>query len=319
MQILPKVFGSLFVTSILLAAGCHAQVPPSGQGLTPELARRVEILIRQRTKITPSDTISINRRYPSDMPGYDKIDVVITSGSEKYPPTTFLLSKDGKTLAQFNTYDISKDPKSLVSGAGRPSRGGPPSAPVEIVLFDDLECPFCARMHQELFPALLDRYGAKVRVEYRDFPLAQHPWAMRAAIDTNCVAAQSTAGYWNLVDYIHAHAGELGGEEKSIAKANESLDQMSRDEATKQHLDSQQLAKVETCLKKQDDSDIKSSVKLGESLDIAATPVLYINGEKLEGAYPLQDVFRMVDGALAAEGIAPPSSYVLPLPAKAGN
>ncbi len=35
---------------------------------------------------------------------------------------------------------------------------------------------------------------------------------MRAAIDVNCVGAQSSAGYWNMVDYIHAHAAEMGGD-----------------------------------------------------------------------------------------------------------
>ena len=31
----------------------------------------------------------------------------------------------GKTLAQFTKFDISQDPKLLVSGEGRPARGGP--------------------------------------------------------------------------------------------------------------------------------------------------------------------------------------------------
>jgi len=103
----------------------------------------------------------------------------------------FLLSDDGKTLAQFNKFDISKDPKELVSASERPARGGPANSPVVIVGFDDLECPFCARMHAQLFPALLDRYKNQVRIVYRDFPLDQHPWAMRAAIDTKlCRRAQ---------------------------------------------------------------------------------------------------------------------------------
>ncbi len=103
-----------------------------------------------------------------------------------------------------------------------------------IVGFDDLECPFCAKMHAELFPALLERYKDQVRIVYRDFPLSQHPWATRAAIDANCVGAQSTPGYWNLVDHIHAHASELGGEEKSLAKANTALDTLAHDEGAKQ-------------------------------------------------------------------------------------
>jgi protein-disulfide isomerase len=169
-------------------------------------------------------------------------------------------------------------------------------------------------MHAQLFPALLDRYGNNVRIVYRDYPLSQHPWAMRAAVDTNCVAAQSVPGYWNLVDYIHAHASDFGGSDKSIAKANESLDQISLDEAKKQGVKPAGVGQIEACIKKQDQTEIKASVKLGESLEIEATPVLFINGEKLEGAYPVGDVFRMIDGALVAAGKTPPPAYAAPAP-----
>ncbi len=305
----------MVLASAFSVVGCHGQTPAASAVLPPETARRVEILIRQRTKITPDDTLKIGPRLPSEIPGYDKIEVEITAGADKSGPIPFLLSKDGRTLAQFNTYDISKDPKALVSDAGRPGRGGPASAPVQIVLFDDLECPYCARMHKQLFPALTDRYGSEVHIVYRDFPLSQHPWAVRAAVDVNCVAAQSGSAYWNLVDYIHAHAGDFGGEEKSIQKANDQLDQLAKDEAKKIGLKPAALTTVDACIKKQDDSEVKASVKVGEGLDIEATPVLFINGEKLEGAYPLEDVFRMVDGALLAAGKTPPPPYVPPVPA----
>ena len=303
----------LMAASVLGVAGCRGQVPAAGTALSPDQARRVEILIRQRAKMTPDATLIVGPRQASDVPGYDRIDISVSSGGQTYPPITFLLSKDGRTLAQLNKYDISKDPRAVVSGSGRPGRGGSESAPVEIVGFDDLECPYCAKMHRELFPALTERYGDQVRIVYKDFPLSQHPWAMRAAVDTNCVGAHSATGYWNLVDYIHAHAGELGGAEKSVAKAHESLDQLSRDEAKKQGLKPAQMTEVEACLKKQDESGVKTSLKVGESLDIEATPVLFINGEKFEGAYPVEDVFRMVDAALVAAGKTPPPAYVVPV------
>ncbi len=311
------LLGAVLVSSLTIA-GCHGQVPPAGDRLSPDLARRVELLIRQRTKMTPDYKIAVGARKPSDIPGFDQVDVVFTSGEgEASKPISFFLSKDGKTLAQFSKYDISQDPKTLVPAEGRPARGGTSAAPVEIVMFDDLECPYCAKMHAQLFPALTDRYGSQVHIVYRDFPLSQHPWAMRAAIDTNCVGAQSSAGYWNLVDYIHGHAGELGGPEHSLPKANDQLDQLARDEAKKDGLKPET---IDACLKKQDDAEVKASVKQGESLGIEATPVLFINGEKLEGAYPLVDVFRMIDGALVAEGKTPPPAYVPPsAPAKAGN
>jgi len=299
-----------FVCALLLAAaistlGCHAQVPPAG-ALSPDMARRVELLIRSRTKIPPDYRITVGPRTPSDVPGFDKIDVVVLADGQPSRPIAFLLSTDGKTLAQFNKYDISKDPRTIISGAGRPARGGAEGAPVEIVVFDDLECPFCAKMHAQLFPALLDRYGKDVRIEYKDYPLSQHPWAMRAAIDSNCLGDKSSIGYWNMVDFVHAHAADFGGADHNLEKANQMLDALALDEAKKNNV---KLDDVDACIKKQDPTAIKASMKVGDELGVEATPVLFINGEKLEGAYPLVDVFRMVDEALVAMGKTPPPPY----------
>jgi protein-disulfide isomerase len=263
----------------------------------------VEVLIRSKSSVPPDYDMQIGPRTKSDVPGFDAISVTFTNDGKSSKPLTFLLSTDGKTLAQFNKYDISKDPKLLVSGDGRPARGGPVNAPVLIVGFDDLECPYCAKMHQQLFPALTERYKDQIHIVYRDFPLDQHPWAMRAAIDTNCVGAQSATGYWNLVDYIHAHAAEVGGTEKTLEKANDMLDSLARDEGKRQKLDA---ATLNACLTKQDDSAIKASMKLGESLGVDSTPALFINGEKIEGAMPLEYVYRMIDSALIASGQTPP-------------
>jgi protein-disulfide isomerase len=304
----------------MAAAGCHAQTPAQTAAassaktagkLSPELARRVEVLIRSKSSIPADYDIQIGPRSKSDVAGFDEISVSFTADGKTSKPVPFLLSTDGKTLAQFSKYDISKDPRELVSGVGRPSRGGPADAPVLIVGFDDLECPYCAKMHAELFPALMERYKNQIHIVYRDFPLDQHPWAMRAAIDTNCVGAQSPTGYWNLVDYIHAHAGELGGEEKSLAKANEALDKLARDEGKRQNLNADSL---NACIVKQDDTAIKASMKVGEALGVEATPALFINGEKIEGAQPLANVYRMIDNALTASGQTPPPPPTAPIP-----
>ena len=292
--------------------GCRAQSTPAGTPLSPELARRVEVLIRSRTSVPPDYALHIGPREKSELPGFDAIQVTFsTAAGQTSKPATFLLSTDGNTLAQLSRFDISKDPKELVSGAGRPARGGPATAPVLIVGFDDLECPLCAKMHAELFPALLARYGDRVHIVYRDFPLDYHPWAMRAAIDANCLGAESTAGYWAFVDHVHAHAAELGGEEKSVAKASETLDALARDEGARQKIDAKALA---VCLAKQDGTAVKASLKSGEELGVGATPTLFINGEKLEGAYPIEDVYRMIDGALVAAGQTPPPPPVVPAP-----
>ena len=118
------------IVSLALAVtlGCHAQVPPpaSGPALSPDLARRVEVMLRSRTKLPPDYTFAIGPRTHSDVAGYDTIAVIVTQQTESGPanqshPLTFLLSKDGKTLAQFNTYDISARPaqRSSRAPAGR--------------------------------------------------------------------------------------------------------------------------------------------------------------------------------------------------------
>jgi protein-disulfide isomerase len=299
-----KPFRTLIFALTLAALGCHAQTPAETSGkLSPETVRRVEVLIRSRSSVPANYEIQVGPRTKSDVPGYDKIAVNFIADGKTSKPVDFLLSTDGNTLAQFSKFDISKDPKLLVSGDGRPARGGPATAPVLIVGFDDLECPYCAKMHEQLFPALTEKYKNQIHIVYRDFPLDQHPWAMRAAIDTNCVGTQSATGYWNLVDYIHAHAGQLGGDEKTLAKANETLDSLTRDEGKRQNLNAEAL---NACIAKQDDTAIKASMKLGESLGVDSTPALFINGEKVEGAQPLEYVYRMIDSALIASGQTPP-------------
>jgi protein-disulfide isomerase len=292
-------------TLTLAALGCHAQVPvASGGKLSPELVRRVEVLIRSRSSIPPNYQIEVGPRTKSEVPGFDAIAVTFVSTEHTSKPISFLLSDDGKTLAQFSKFDISQDPKSLVSDEGRPARGGPVNAPVVIVGFDDLECPYCAKMHATLFPALTQRYKNQVRIVYKDFPLFEiHPWAMRAAIDVNCLGAQSGTGYWNLVDYVHAHAAEIGGAERSVAKANEMLDSLTRDEGKRQKVNEGVL---DACIAKQDDTAVKASLKVGEDLGVDSTPALFINGERLVGVAPTKDVFRMIDDALIAAGQTPP-------------
>lgn len=317
-----SLLASLVVVLTLAAAGCHAQGTPAtdsatsaGTALTPEMARRVEVLIRTKSNVPPNYQIQIGPRTKSDVPGYDQISVGFSADGKASKPLNFLLSTDGKVLAQFNKFDISQDPKTLISAAGRPARGGPENAPVLIVGFDDLECPFCAKMNAQLFPALLERYKNQVRIVYRDFPIDQHPWAMRAAVDVNCVAAQNGTGYWSLIDYIHAHADEIGGQPKTLAKANEMLDQLARDEGKKEGLKADLL---NACLAKQDETAVKSSMKEAEALEIESTPTLFINGEKLIGAVPMEDVYRMIDGALIAEGQKPPPAPA-PAPAPAAK
>jgi len=319
-----KLSAPLRLLPLLLAVstvGCHAQSKSlgpvqAGQKLSQEESRRVEVLIRSRSQMPPDYTVQLGLPKASDISGFETLPVTYTSPQGSTRNIEFLISNDGKTLAQMNRFDLSEDPKEKVSAAGRPARGGPENAPVTIVSFDDLECPFCAEMHAELFPALLNRYKDKVRIVYRDFPLSQHPWAVRAAVDANCLSAQSGAAYWNFVDYVHAHASEMGGTDKSLDNANKTLDKLALDEGTKNKLDQPTLT---ACVLKQDASKVNASVMDGESdaLRVGSTPTLFINGEKVEGVTPIDTIYAVIDRALVAAGETPPPPPAKPAPAAA--
>ncbi|HEX5284045.1 MAG TPA: thioredoxin domain-containing protein [Bryocella sp.] len=322
MRFLPSSLATTLLALTLATAGCHAQTPvqmppQTGKQLTPAEQHRVEILLRQKANLPPGSTVHIGPRTTSDVPGYDNIAVSFSAEDKTSHPVNFLLSKDGKTLAQFSKFDLSADPRTMIASDGRPARGGPATAPVIIVGFDDLECPFCARLHESIFPALTQRYGNKVRIVYKDFPLDQHPWAMRAAVDVNCLGSQSAAGYWNLVDYIHSHASDIGADpkdpkaDKTLPRATEQLDNLTKEQGKFQKAD---MPKLEACLAKQDTAPIEASKKIGESLNIDSTPTLFINGDKIDGAVPLDFLFGEIDDALRAEGVQPPPPYVAPAP-----
>jgi protein-disulfide isomerase len=324
-----RPFGWIAWAALAAALGCHAQTPAEaaasqavqvGVQLSPEMARRVEVLIRSKSsQVSIDDSIAFTVPAKSEIPGYDQVTATFTTAGSPPRTATFLLSADGKTLAQFNKLDMSQDPKEKVSAVGRPARGGPPNAPVLIVVFDDLECPFCAEMNSDLIPAILNRYKDQVRVVYRDFPLDQHLWAMHAAVDANCLAAGSTEGYWNFVDYVHAHAADIPVDQKTLDKANQALDKIAMDEGARQKVSQPDLV---ACVLKQDASKVKASVDqaLIEPLDVASTPVLFINGEKVVGITSVETLDHVIDQALVAAGQTPPPPRPAPAqPAPAAN
>ena len=295
------LFGSL--------AGCRAQ-RPAVAGLSPELARRIEVTIRTRANIPFSYQVQVTDMHPdATLPNYNDVTVSVGEYGKPGKPLSLLMSKDGKSLAQLTTFDLTKNPRDIVSDAGRPARGGGEKAPVRIVVFDDLECPFCARMHEAMFPAILKRYGDQVRIVYKDFPLSQHPWAIHAAIDADCLGEQSAPAYWNYVDYMHAHAAEIGGQEHSLTAAKIQLDKLATDTGQTNKVDAK---KLQACVAKQDETPVTAGLREGESLNINGVPALYINGQTINGAAPIEFVYRAVDDALLAEGITPPAAVPLP-------
>jgi protein-disulfide isomerase len=285
-----------------LTAGCKAQnTAPSAPDRV--LNRRIEVLVRSQYDLPPDYNVSIGERKPSQFTGYETLPITITNGT-KSQVIDFLISPDNTKLVHLETLDLTKDPADTIPITGRPIRGNP-AAKVTVINFDDLECPFCARMHEELFPATLNHYKDLVRFVYKDDPLSDlHPWAMHAAVDANCLAAQSGGVYWTYVDYLHAHAEEITGNDRDLTKSFAALDRIARQEGTLGKLDE---ATLNACIAKQDETQVKASAKEAESLGIDGTPALFVNGERIDGALPQEQVWLAIDRALRAVGEQPPA------------
>jgi protein-disulfide isomerase len=298
--------------ALCLTAGCKAQtdLPLASQSagqIAPDAAvlnRRIEVMVRSQFSVPQDYLVTIGERKPSQIAGYDTLPISLSRG-EKKTHVEFLISTDGKTLARLETFDLAKDPVFQIDVAGRPIRGNP-AAKVTVINFDDLECPFCARMHRSLFPDTIARYKDKVRFIYKDDPLVDlHPWAMHAAVDANCLATQDSEVYWTYIDYLHGHGQEITGPDRDKAKSFAALDRVARQEATLAKLDA---TKLDACLAKQDETQVRESALEAEALKIEGTPAVFVDGERIDGAVPEEQIWLVIDRALRAAGVEPPAA-----------
>jgi protein-disulfide isomerase len=89
---------------------------------------------------------------------------------------------------------------------------GNTDAPITLVEFSDLECPYCASFHPTA-QQVVDASDGQVNWVYRHFPLRSiHPDAQKLAEASECVADRSgNDAFWKFVDYIFANKTKASG------------------------------------------------------------------------------------------------------------
>ncbi|HTW58118.1 MAG TPA: thioredoxin domain-containing protein [Terriglobales bacterium] len=287
-----------FLILLLVCLGCVAQTVP------PELALKIEHQVRTYYTIPADVKVTVGAVAPSpEWPGYDAVTVTIDGGGGKPPKDyQFLLSKNRDTLLRVTKFDLRKDSfqelMSKIDVAGRPTRGAK-NAKVVVVNFDDFECPYCAAMHRTLFPEILKEYGDRVTFIYKDYPLSDiHPWAIHAAVDANCLAAQNADAYWDFADSIHANKRDVDSEQTPGARLA-AIDKMTMLEGQKHNED---LTKLQACVKAQNEDAVQASMKEGDAIGVNATPTLFVNGQKIDGVVSPDELRAALDSALKDAG-----------------
>lgn len=167
-----------------------------------------------------------------------------------------------------------------------PTRGSE-SAPVQVTVFSDYQCPFCSRM-EPVLDQLAERYGERLSVSFRHFPLSRiHPDAFRAAEASLCAADQGR--FPAMHEALFADPGALDRESIEGYAAEIGLD----------------TAAFGACLDAGTHRDkVEADLEAGRKAGVAGTPTLFVNGRPItlrRGVDPLDSLSRIVDQELNHE------------------
>jgi len=149
---------------------------------------------------------------------------------------------------------------------------GPDDAPVTIIEFGDLECPFCARAFSEIETVVNTKYKGKVRLIFKHFPLSIHPWAMQAAIAAECVRRQNPKAFFSFVGNIYRDQGAINPENLRD-HVTAYVGQLGLDQ---QVLNACIMAPAAEAQVTQDRDD-------GDAVGVNSTPTFLINGIEMSG------------------------------------
>ena len=185
-----------------------------------------------------------------------------------------------------------------VTGA-QPSKG-PKDALVTIVEFSEFQCPFCARVLPTT-KQIVDTYGDKVRIVWRNNPLDFHPNAgPAAAVAMEAFAQGGNDKFWEVHDVLFANQKELTRPQLEDYAQKAGL----KAEGVKKALDEGTHQK-----------GISDDQTLAASLGANGTPYFFVNGRELRGAMPFPSFKAIIDQEIATaevllkQGVKPEQMY----------
>jgi protein-disulfide isomerase len=234
---------------------------------------RVEKYLRNLYAWGSEFQIKIGPTKPSPIP--ELLEMPVTVSKEGQSDTAVVyVSKTGNFLFRGELADMSVDPFADIKAklhVGNSPTLGPADAKVTLIEFGDLECPSCRQLDlvlRDLIPK-----HPEVRLVFKHFPLTNiHPWAMTAAIATQCAYEQSPAAFWKLHDAIY--------DAQDLITPSNVWDKL-QDLANQQGLSTEAYR---ACMINPETAEtIKTSIEEGQSLSVTATPTTFVNGRRIVG------------------------------------
>lgn len=160
---------------------------------------------------------------------------------------------------------------------------GSKDAKVTIVEYSDFQCPFCAK-GADILKQIKKKYGNKVKVAFKNFPLPFHNHAEKAAVASLCANEQGADYFWKMHDEMFANQDSLDEQGlKNIAK--------------KLGLKAEQF---NTCLDQNKYlSQVQADMNHGRDIKVKSTPTFFVNGQLVNGAQPIEVFTEIIDEEMA--------------------
>lgn len=159
---------------------------------------------------------------------------------------------------------------------------GPADAPITLTVFDDFQCPYCARLVPVL-DQVLEAYPEQVKLVFKHFPLSMHKFADQAAVAS--LAARDQGKFWPMHDKLFANYNQL-----NAAKIRDLAEEVGLDMERFDQAMGNPAYRLE----------IIADQRLGQQAGVRGTPALFLNG-KLVKNRNLGTLRAMIEQELAKD------------------
>lgn len=174
-------------------------------------------------------------------------------------PQHLLLQKSTKNQAVVAVLEISQQ----IDISNSPFLGEETS-PIAIVVYDDFECPYCAKA-VPLLKQVVDKYQGQAKLVFKNFPLSSHRNARNAAL--TALAADRQGKFWEVHDLLYENYNRLNPKriDELAAQTGLDLEQLKVDRADPQL-----------------NALITRDIDEGTAIGVRGTPTIFINGRLLQ-------------------------------------
>jgi protein-disulfide isomerase len=196
-----------------------------------------------------SDTLTVDK----------SVDSIKAGPREEY---LFLVSSKNKTV-QIAVLEFIQE----INMTGSPFKGAT-NAPVNLIIFTDFQCPYCAKILPVL-NQVLEKNKGKVKLVFKNYPLPSHQFARKAA--TAALAAGKQEKFWEMHDRLFQNYNRLN-------------DQVVQEQAQQLGLDMEKFQKDmnDPQIVQVINQDYQDGMKAG----VRGTPTIYVNGAILKNTNP---------------------------------